>query len=319
MERADSDGGSTVPSIPPSATASTPPLPEDIAELPAITPTSSAGTSPQPDVDNFIPEIETKSKYARMSQIPDYRATWFPAVEPKAAHMPPIESVNATVIPRKAERPAGSRKFVPEKRTSLRRKSLTEMTEASRGSSETSSVPRRSGSPDARMGRRVMSFPNVRSGTVSPLTHRSISPAGRSGVVSPLARDHSPIRSGAVSPLTQEEQQPITKPRRRSTFQQQQKRRQQQLKLTTQMLEARPSSAGSNEELEEVVVMSPVMRAPPKQFIRRSSTILSPDGKLLSMPALDSIVEGDKKPYFGQEVNPEDLVANNIFNAFERL
>lgn len=68
-----------------------------------------------------------------------------------------------------------------------------------------------------------------------------------------------------------------------------------------------------------MVMMSPVMRAPPKQFLRRSSTIVSADGKMHSMVALDSIVEGDKKPYFGQEVNPEDLVAVNLFNAFERL
>lgn len=316
-----SDADSSVPSVPPSAAASTPPLPEDIAELPAITPTSSNSTPPPPLNDNFFPEIDTKTKYARMSQIPDYRATCFPAVEPKAAHMPPLELVNANRAQRKSEQSTTSRKFEPENRALLRRKSdLSGVEERSPRFSNVSALPRRAGSPDFKQGPRRMS------GTVTPLTTRSISPTGRSGVVSPLARNHSPIRSGAVSPLTHDEHQPqsFSRPQRRATFQQRQQRRAHHLKLTTQMLSGngRPTSADSNEELEEVVMMSPVMRAPPKHIVRRSSTILSADGKLMSMPALESIVEGDKdkkKPYFGQEVDPEDLVAVNLANAFERL
>lgn len=171
-----------------------------------------------------------------------------------------------------------------------------------------------------------MSFPNVRSGAVSPLTFRSISPSGRSGAVSPIARNHSPVRSGAVSPLTHDDRF-FPRIQRRSTIELRQQRKQQLALLNTQSLEPSHQRSSSqetddDEEMDEVIMMSPAIRAPPKHFLRRSGTassFMSLSNRSAPAMALDSIVEGDGRPYFGQEVDPNDLVAVNLENAFDNL
>ena len=83
----------------------------------------------------------------------------------------------------------------------------------------------------------------------------------------------------------------------------------------------RPATGGEedSEDFDEVISLSPAVRAPVKKF-RRASSAMSmsahPDGKNL---VLDSIQEGSDKTYFGQDVNPEDLVAVNLENAFDLL
>lgn len=95
----------------------------------------------------------------------------------------------------------------------------------------------------------------------------------------------------------------------------------QSLTLDTQMNGGRPGTGESDEseDFDEVISLSPAVRAPVKKFRRASSALAMsahPDGKNL---VLDKILEGSDKTYFGQDVNPEDLVAVNLENAFDRL
>ena len=99
------------------------------------------------------------------------------------------------------------------------------------------------------------------------------------------------------------------------------RRQVQSLTLDTQLNGGRPQTANSeeSEEFDEVISLSPAVRAPVKKF-RRASSALSmsahPDGKNMT---LDTVLENGDKTYFGQDVNPEDLVAVNLENAFDRL
>ena len=292
---------------------------------------------------DFIPDFETKMKYRRSSNVPDYRHTMYP-VEPKYAHVPPIASTytatNENVSRRNSDLPV----FAPQvdlengrsSRTS-RRQSLGRTNGGSPGKQ-----PRRSVSPEQGIPR-VQSFPVAgRHGAVSPLSARSISPVGqRSGFVSPINRNGavSPIatpRNGAVSPINRSNS-PVVGIRKSMTsdpkaFNRQQaldqlqmrpvgRRQVQSLTLDTQMNGGRPPTSASeeSEEFDEVISLSPAVRAPVKKF-RRASSAMSlsahPDGKNLM---LDSILEDNNKTYFGQDVNPEDLVAVNLENAFDRL
>ena len=178
--------------------------------------------------------------------------------------------------------------------------------------------------PEFGMGRRVMSFP-ARTGAVSPLDERSVSPI-RSGAVSPIQRDHSPA-TRAVSPLVTNAVG-TRRVGRRSTLDMKRARQTQSLTLDTQMLaEQRPDTASTEEEeaLDEVIMLSPAVRAPIKSFVRRStigSRMMSPaPGSIRngSSMTIDSIAENGDKPYFGQNVNEEDLVAVNLDNAFEHF
>lgn len=286
-----------------------------------MTPTSSRGSTPPPDELNFIPDLEMATKYRRTSQIPDYRATVFPAVEPKYANMPPIEPEKKVPVRQSSDAPPIPQRS--EGRNSARRHSdLSSLRSTSpRNSDGYSDGRRRSDSPDLiAQGRRVMSIPNMRSGTVSPLTFRSISPSGRS-----VARSYSPVRSGAVSPLVQDEPS-LTRAQHRTSVQLRMQRRSQMTALVTKIPDATPNQPGPNqetandddEEMDEVIMMSPAVRAPPKQFFRRSGTATSFMSSA-NVAGLDSIVESDGRPYFGQEVNEKDLLAVNLENAFDHF
>ena len=103
------------------------------------------------------------------------------------------------------------------------------------------------------------------------------------------------------------------------------------LTLNTQLFPtpspAAQTSAEEEEEVDEVISLSPAVRAPIMNFRRsRSSLALSAlsahsegPGSSVQNLGLDSIVEGEGKRYFGQDVNLEDLVAVNLENAFDRL
>lgn len=96
--------------------------------------------------------------------------------------------------------------------------------------------------------------------------------------------------------------------------------------LVTKIPDATPNQPGPNqetandddEEMDEVIMMSPAVRAPPKQFFRRSGTATSFMSSA-NVAGLDSIVESDGRPYFGQEVNEKDLLAVNLENAFDHF
>jgi hypothetical protein len=173
----------------------------------------------------------------------------------------------------------------------------------------------------------------MRSGFVSPIGHRN-------GAASPMTTRAGTSSAGAVSPINgastpnlhfrsplsaSDEAQHIARHRSLTAQQLQMKavaRRQiQSLTLDTQMNGGRPNTGGSedSEEFDEVISLSPAVRAPVKKF-RRASSAMSmsahPDGKNL---VLDSIQEASDKTYFGQDVNPEDLVAVNLENAFDQL
>lgn len=211
--------------------------------------------------------------------------------------------------------------------------------------------PRRSGSTDG-YGRSsdAVSLPAARHGAVSPLSQRSVSPVGtRSGFVSPMTagarhgavspittRNGNGALSGTVSPIVRSQSPGGTGAARHSiaaagpsnlsssqamAMKAAQRRQVQSLSLDTQMTNGRPQTGDSeaSEEFDEVISLSPAVRAPVKKF-RRASSAMSmsahPDGKNLM---LDTVLEGSDKTYFGQDVNPEDLVAVNLENAFDRL
>ena len=92
-------------------------------------------------------------------------------------------------------------------------------------------------------------------------------------------------------------------------------------------MSVRPQTSNSEEaeEFDEVISLSPAVRAPVKKFRRQSSALAMsaagtahPNG---SNPTLDSIMENgvQRAPYYGQHVDPEDLVAVNLENAFDQL
>ena len=300
-------------------------------------------------------ERETKVKYRRSSNVPDYRHTMYTA-EPKYANVPvfaPIQNgvngVNGNSSRRNSESPNGAQQPVVDKGKgkASRRNSdlLTSATKANGASPKKSRSPaavRRSESPDtSRNG--VMSYPAAKNGTVSPLTYRSISPNGiRSGAVSPMTARHgtaSPavIRNGAISPIAGSST-PINRnsspsgqdgagssqPQARNMLQKKAaaRRQVQSLPALDTQPSPRPQSQGSNgsEEFDEVISLSPAVRAPVKKFRRMSSArnmSAHPDS---STQGLDSILEnGNGGPYSGQDINPEDLVAVNLENAFDRL
>ena len=161
----------------------------------------------------------------------------------------------------------------------------------------------------------------MRSGAVSPLTTRN--GAMTHGAVSPINRSSSPVVGLRKSMTTSDatafnRQQTLDRLQMKAAS----RRQGQSLTLDTQMNGGRPPTSGSeeSEEFDEVISLSPAVRAPVKKF-RRASSAMSmsahPDGKNLM---LDSILEdNNNKMYFGQDVNPEDLVAVNLENAFDRL
>lgn len=86
--------------------------------------------------------------------------------------------------------------------------------------------------------------------------------------------------------------------------------------------------------MDEVIALSPAGRAPIQNFRRsRSSLMLSgsgsgaatPVGHQSSAQSLNSMMmtqqdDGGRRKYaVSQEVNADDLVANNLENAFDRL
>ena len=97
-------------------------------------------------------------------------------------------------------------------------------------------------------------------------------------------------------------------------------------------LDTSPMNPATSEEedevMDEVISLSPAVRAPVLRF-RRTSSALSMHPEASTM-TLDTVLEGggyanggkgngEVQPYTGQEVNPEDLVAVNLENAFDRL
>ena len=184
-------------------------------------------------------------------------------------------------------------------------------TRPSRVYSEATSSPR-AVSPESRRN-----GVNARSGAVSPVTYRSISPVGfRNGAVSPNRRSSSPAPR-VTSPLARDSNAEETKKMHHMAALQ----KMQGLSLNTQVPPANvdgPKKAEEEaEDMDEVISLSPVVRAPIKNFRRsRSSLALSAalDG---GHPTLDSVAEDG--PGFGQEINLEDLVAVNLENAFDRL
>ena len=186
-----------------------------------------------------------------------------------------------------------------------------------------------------------MSFPATINGTVSPLTYRSVSPVGiRSGAVSPITTRNGTIsplvaRSGAVSPITGTstpvyrnsplaQDQSGTVQTQGQTMQQMKaaaRRQVQSLNLDTQMKSRKGSlSSAGSEEFDEVISLSPAARTPVKKFRRISSAKTMSGHPDASTQTLDSILEnGNRNSYFGQDVTPEDLVAVNLENAFDRL
>jgi hypothetical protein len=141
------------------------------------------------------------------------------------------------------------------------------------------------------------------------------------GAVSPINRSSSPVvgirKSMTADSTAFQRQQTLERLQMKPVS----RRQVQSLTLDTQLNGGRPHTAGSedSEEFDEVISLSPAVRAPVKKF-RRASSAMSmsahPDGKNL---VLHSIQEDGNKTYFGQDVNPEDLVAVNLENAFDRL
>jgi hypothetical protein len=176
-----------------------------------------------------------------------------------------------------------------------------------------------------------MGLTSTRNGAVSPLTVRSISPVGwRSGAVSPVAaRSSSPsvgqqYRNSPLSPLTNGANGTLT-PQAISAQKAAARRTIAGLSLDTQMKAEQPQrpktsmSLEDEEAMDEVISLSPAVRAPVMKFRRQSSGLAY---NALATPhpenSLDTVMENDK-PYFGQDVDAEDLVAVNLENAFDRL
>lgn len=172
-----------------------------------------------------------------------------------------------------------------------------------------------------------MSFPaamNGTNGTVSPLSGSATPVTTRNGAVSPIVRSQSPA-SRIVSPLVENRNSFTNLPHAQMTQNRMKARARQRLNnltLDTQLEGNNQHPDGEEAEgVDEVISMSPAVRAPAVRIMRpsRNSIIGSanPNG---STAALASIRESDMSPvYFGQEVNPDDLVANNLENAFDNF
>lgn len=315
---------------------------DEPSELSTVPPTRN-GIEPAPaPLDVYhIADKETKVKYRRSMFVPDYRESMF-AAEPKAANMPVLAPdshgkeekhepsprrhsatnlVSAAKTERSSRRMSDLPVFAPKG-------DLENSDTSSPRVSDVSSLPRRSESPEPsfRMGGRVMSMPPPRSGAVSPLTSRDISPVGfRNGAVSPITRSDSPARRTTISPLSHDPKT-FAKLNSATTVQMKKQaamRQMQGLTVNTQAPEQqkRPSTADDDEEIDEVISLSPAVRQPIRVGFRRSSraSMLASARPLEESQTLDSIVESEPKPYFGQDVNEEDLVAVNLENAFDRL
>ena len=185
-----------------------------------------------------------------------------------------------------------------------------------------------------------------RSGAVSPITtYRSSSPMGtrtRNGtttstatnLVSPITarpaggfsatasiRSGSPSAQMLTSPLARNSMAPPPNPAAADG------QPPQKLSLNTQMAAAAgtkksPTPSEAEEEMDEVIALSPAGRAPIQNFRRsRSSLMLSGTPNESSAQSLNTLVEdpGAGRRYTGQDVNMDDLVANNLENAFDRL
>lgn len=178
---------------------------------------------------------------------------------------------------------------------------------------------------------------------VSPMTvHRASSPAGSrlpngtthsvpvtNGVANAAAHRINGGISGANSIRSSGTGAQAASPLSRNSMaapQQQEKQQPQNLFLNTQLDQPSnnrsPTPSEKEEEMDEVIALSPAARAPVQNFRRsRSSLLLSatPD----EPQPLTTLVEGQAvevgKKYFGQNVNMDDLVANNLENAFDRL
>lgn len=185
-----------------------------------------------------------------------------------------------------------------------------------------------------------------RSGAVSPITiNRSNSPMGNrprngtatSGLVSPITMRNNGGFSGTASIRSGSSNAQLTSPLARNSMAASTSQTQpqptanhgQKLSLNTQVSpnpaspanKKSPTPSEAEEEMDEVIALSPAGRAPIQSFRRSRSSLMLPatPGGDTSTQSLDTLVEDQDKRYFGQAVNMDDLVANNIENAFDRL
>ena len=170
--------------------------------------------------------------------------------------------------------------------------------------------------------------PLARNGAATP-TSGFVSPMARNGAMTPTNGFGGPVpRAGGVprnpsvrasmpgalptSPLARDGTGASPSPNKQR----------EKLSLNTQVgpqgEKKSPTPSEAEEEMDEVIALSPAQRAPLQNFRRsRNSLMLSADTPAQS---LDTLVEGESsKPYFGQDVNMDDLVAVNLENAFDRL
>lgn len=320
---------------------------------------------------DYVPDPETKQKYRRSATVPDYRATIFPN-EPKFAYMPavnksqqnrngrPRRSTAETTISNNGSVAMSPKVSATTSANTSRRGSLQAMgptkpahahghsTMNSSVSSirdfETSARPFRSENQDT-VNSRPATATAIRSGTVSPMTHRSISPDGyRNGTISPISRSGSPVRmrqATSFSGIDSERTVPTGRPRKSSSTTQMQRRMAAQRELARMQLDTNVSSMGQpstsnstangdSEEMLEVVSLSPAVRGPSRLSLRRTSktqltSMSEQDESRTTLPGVgeehDDGGDGSvpKNGYFGQTIDQEDLLAVNLENAFERL
>jgi len=178
--------------------------------------------------------------------------------------------------------------------------------------------------------------------SASPLRSEIISP---NGLVSPLspARNSSPARGvGNVakngnawaqqSEITQQHQQTLAalqgqtaapaQPSSSSRLSLPTKDK-QRLSLVTQV--PPPPSVPEEEEMDdvEVITMSPAVRDPAMSFQKSRSSLalaLSPgfNGSAVSLSGMN-LTSSANKPYFGQQLDQNDLIATGLENAFSRF
>ena len=288
---------------------------------------------------------DTKQTNRRSVAIPDYREDRS-LVEPKAAYMPPLD-VKADDEP-SARRRSGSfpnprRSQTMDEKSSRRRSEMPLGASKVTFDTERSSVARYSTASSStrdtmnyemgfRPGGRVVSMPPpLRSGAVSPISSRDISPVGlrhgavsplRNGAVSPIGRSSSPTNE-RISPASRDFI-PSVPPRSQTGLDPKKQAALRQLHglvVNTQMQRKRASTLGDGEQMQEGISMSPSARQP----VQRSSKRASRTSMLLSAtsngdsPALDRIVEGEAKPFFGQKINLDDVLAMKLESVFEKL
>ncbi|KAK3703068.1 hypothetical protein LTR37_014679 [Vermiconidia calcicola] len=338
------DGGSSKPSStdPSVGTPSNDQLPE-AAHYPRI---RNNGTNPSSPVvltdgDN-LPEFETKLKYRRSSVVPDYRHSMYPGELEHAnnANMPVLTAGytgtgssqrNSEVPPVFSQKPVTAKPKSSSRRNSEAPVRAQTNGHAPRVSDASANGRRRSVSVESNRNG-VYSYPPARSGAVSPLTYRSSSPVGaRNGAVSPIAvRSSSP---NLRSPLSRDSNTLAALQGQQTPAQQKAnaRRQAQNLSLDTQVATvAQQQQNGAedipDEESEEIISLSPAARAPATRFKRRSTLLSNSSSNLhldqqVTGPTLDTVLEnGDgKSPAVSQSVRPEDLVAVNLENAFDRL